>query len=378
MGDQGNFVVTWASENQDGSGYGVFGQLFDANGNAVGAEFQVNTTTTNDQLYNDVVMLDDGRFVVEFQSRNADGSYEVFMQRYAADGTAIGGEIQVNATTVSSAQQPIGSITADDSGNITVAWTNDADGDGTAVVGRSFDWEGNPLGGEFQINSTVTGNQLYPEVIAQPGGGFIIAWSGQGVGDVDGVYTQRYGLATDEDGTSTTFQLVLEQAPTADVIIPISVSDGSEGTVSTSSITFTIGDWNIPQTVTVTGVQDFILDGDQIYTVIIGPVTSADPNFNGLDPADLKIINLETNTPPVITSDGGGTTASINVVENTTAVTTVTATDVDLDTPTYTITGGADQGSFSIDLNSGVLTFDSAPDFETPGMSAPTIPTRFR
>jgi VCBS repeat-containing protein len=75
------------------------------------------------------------------------------------------------------------------------------------------------------------------------------------------------------------------------------------------------------------------------------------------------------NDAPVITSDGGGATANINVAENTTAVTTVTATDADLDTPTYSITGGADQGLFSIDLNSGVLTFNSAPDFESPADS---------
>ncbi|NQV28994.1 MAG: cadherin repeat domain-containing protein, partial [Rhodopirellula sp.] len=68
------------------------------------------------------------------------------------------------------------------------------------------------------------------------------------------------------------------------------------------------------------------------------------------------------------TSDGAGTTAAINVAENSTAVTTVTATDADLpaDTLTYSITGGADAAKFSIDSSSGVLTFASAPDFETP------------
>ena len=205
MSDQGNFVITWASENQDGSNYGVFGQLFDANGNALGAEFQANTTTIDSQLYNDVAMLADGRFVVEYQSRNADGSFEVYMQRFDANGTAVGGEIQVNTTTVTSAQQPIGSITADDSGNITVVWNNDSDGNGIAVVGRSFDWDGNPLSAELQINSTVTGDQLYPEVVAQPDGGFLVVWSGNGVGDADGVFIQRYGLQTQEGGTGTSF-----------------------------------------------------------------------------------------------------------------------------------------------------------------------------
>jgi len=69
---------------------------------------------------------------------------------------------------------------------------------------------------------------------------------------------------------------------------------------------------------------------------------------------------------PEITSNGGGVTASINVAENTTVVTMVTATDADFDTLTYSITGGADAVLFTIDANSGVLTFISAPDFEIP------------
>ncbi len=293
MDAAGNFVIIWASLNQDGSNYGIFGQRFDASGVAQGAEFQVNTTTANSQLYHDVVMLPDGRFVVEYQSRNADGSFEVFMQRYAADGAAVGGEIRVNTTTVSSAQQPIGSITADASGNITVVWNSDADGDGTAVVGQRFDWAGNKLGGEFVVNTTTAGNQTFPEVIAQSGGRFIVAWGGNGNGDADGVFMQRYGLATSEEGGSATFQIVLESAPTADVTIPISVSDPTEGMVSVGSVTFTAGDWNIAQTVTITGVQDFTIDGDQVFQVIIGAATSADANFNGLDLADLTILNTE-------------------------------------------------------------------------------------
>ena len=79
------------------------------------------------------------------------------------------------------------------------------------------------------------------------------------------------------------------------------------------------------------------------------------------------MINMTTsNTAPVITSNSGGATAGINVAENTTAVTTVFATDADLDTLTYSISGGADAVLFSIDANTGVLTFNSAPNFEAP------------
>ncbi|HNP31446.1 MAG TPA: hypothetical protein PKK23_20530, partial [Nitrospirales bacterium] len=67
-------------------------------------------------------------------------------------------------------------------------------------------------------------------------------------------------------------------------------------------------------------------------------------------------------------SDGGGATAAVTVAENQRAVTTVTATDVDVpaDPLTFTIIGGADAARFSLDPTSGALTFLVPPDFEAP------------
>ncbi|MCA1539953.1 VCBS repeat-containing protein [Bradyrhizobium sp. NBAIM32] len=76
---------------------------------------------------------------------------------------------------------------------------------------------------------------------------------------------------------------------------------------------------------------------------------------------------IDKNDTPAITSDGGGTAASIAIAENTTAVTTVTAADPDNgQTLTYTIAGGSDANLFTIDANTGVLSFNAAPDFERP------------
>ncbi|PWY39894.1 VCBS domain-containing protein [Pseudomonas sp. RW409] len=75
-----------------------------------------------------------------------------------------------------------------------------------------------------------------------------------------------------------------------------------------------------------------------------------------------------SNDLPTITSNGGGTTASINLEENTAAVTTVAATDADLPAQilSYSIAGGADAAKFSIVTSIGALSFISAPNFEAP------------
>ena len=57
----------------------------------MGSEFRVNTYTSNDQLYSSVTALADGGFVVTWSSYGQDGSgYGIYGQRYAADGTPVG------------------------------------------------------------------------------------------------------------------------------------------------------------------------------------------------------------------------------------------------------------------------------------------------
>jgi hypothetical protein len=67
-----------------------------------------------------------------------------------------------------------------------------------------------------------------------------------------------------------------------------------------------------------------------------------------------------------MTSNGGEAVAYVDVKEDQTAVTTMTATDPDGDTLVYSISGGADADLFIIDSSTGVLSFKSAPDFENP------------
>ncbi|WRH74564.1 MAG: putative Ig domain-containing protein [Sphingobium sp.] len=80
------------------------------------------------------------------------------------------------------------------------------------------------------------------------------------------------------------------------------------------------------------------------------------------------VINI--NNAPLITSNSGDSIANITVSENTTAVTTVAATDVDPNTTlNYSISGGADAALFMVDAATGALSFKTAPDFESAGDS---------
>jgi LPXTG-site transpeptidase (sortase) family protein len=106
-------------------------------------------------------------------------------------------------------------------------------------------------------------------------------------------------------------------------------------------------------------------NGDNKYQVI---VRASDGSLSDTQTITVTVTNV--NEAPVITSNGGGSTASISVAENGTAVTTVSASDVDAGTTlTYTISGGTDASKFSINNSNGVLVFRSAPNYEIPGDS---------
>jgi hypothetical protein len=140
-----------------------------------------------------------------------------------------------------------------------------------------------------------------------------------------GVTVGAISGATTEAGATATFNVVLNSASTSSVTIPIISSNTTEGTVSPSSLTFTAANWNVPQVVTVTGVNDFIQDGSISYTIILGAATSANSNYNGLDPSDVTIVNNDNDTGGytvvsnngLTVTDGGQISATFSIKLNT-------------------------------------------------------------
>jgi VCBS repeat-containing protein len=190
----GGFVVAWESQNQDGSSVGIFAQRFDAAGQAVGAEFQVNTYTQNGQAAPTVAALSGGGFVIAWDSQNQDGSNKgIFAQRYDANGQAVDAEFQVNTFTQNA--QEAADVAALADGGFVVTWqSQNQDGNGVGIFAQRFDSAGQAAGAEFQVNSFTQGAQSAPAVSALSTGGFVIAWESQNQGrNHPEIYVQRYG-----------------------------------------------------------------------------------------------------------------------------------------------------------------------------------------
>ncbi|MEA5604254.1 beta strand repeat-containing protein [Nostoc sp. UHCC 0252] len=102
------------------------------------------------------------------------------------------------------------------------------------------------------------------------------------------------GLITNEAGGTADFNIQLTTQPTADVTLTLSSSKMSEGTVSVPTVTFTAANWNTPQTITVTGVDDGIGDDNIAYQIVTSKAVSTDIKYNNLNPADIDVINIKS------------------------------------------------------------------------------------
>jgi hypothetical protein len=134
----GGWVVAWQSSGQDGDNRGIYLQRFDASGATAGVETQDNTYTDSEQVGASITALSDGGWVVAWDSDGQDGSDGgVYQQRYDADGVASGTETLVNAYTADDQYGP--SVTALDDGSWVVSWqSRDQDGDSYGVYQRHY------------------------------------------------------------------------------------------------------------------------------------------------------------------------------------------------------------------------------------------------
>jgi hypothetical protein len=105
-------------------------------------------------------------------------------------------------------------------------------------------------------------------------------------------------LTTTEAGGTATFRMVLNMAPTAGVTFFLHSSNAAEGTVSPDTVQFSVDDWNMPHTVTITGQQDTTVDGNQVYAVVIDPAESSDVGYKEVVVDPILVTNLDDDMAP--------------------------------------------------------------------------------
>jgi uncharacterized repeat protein (TIGR01451 family) len=196
MDASGNFVIAWGSYGQDGSEWGVYAKQYNASGVAQGPEFKVNTYTIGAQHYPSVAMDADGDFVIAWSSDDQDGSsVGIYSQRYDISGTPQGSEFQVNTYTTN--VQGLGRVRLDADGDFVIVWhSTDQDGSSDGVYAQKYYADGVAQGLEFRVNTYITDIQQFPTVAMDADGNFVVVWHSSGQdGSSHGVYGQRFGVS---------------------------------------------------------------------------------------------------------------------------------------------------------------------------------------
>ncbi|MBW4512020.1 MAG: DUF4347 domain-containing protein [Scytonematopsis contorta HA4267-MV1] len=103
------------------------------------------------------------------------------------------------------------------------------------------------------------------------------------------------GLITTEAGGTASFNVKLKSQPTADVTFNLNSDNTSEGIISKNSLTFNSINWNTEQIVTITGVDDTLVDGDIAYKIVTSAAVSQDLNYNGINPDDISVTNINND-----------------------------------------------------------------------------------
>jgi hypothetical protein len=210
----GEFVIAWDSWNQDGGDRGVYAQRFDAGGNKVGSEFKANTTTAYSQAKPRVKYFSDGKFIIIWESFKQDGSgYGMFGKIFNADGTEFSNEFQINTYTTD--YQWFGDVEVFDDDSFIAAWCSwEQDGDDGGIYIQRFDNSGLKVGDEVRVNKTTAQYQWLPRIKKLTGKNAAVVWSSwKQDGSREGIVAafidennQRYTFETIVNSYSESFQ----------------------------------------------------------------------------------------------------------------------------------------------------------------------------
>jgi len=177
----GGFVITWASyTNEDGSSAAIRAQVFDEKAEKSGAVINVNSVVEGPQVQPVIATLANGNFVIAWSdfSDDSDGNGSAIKaQVFSPSGDKIGTEFLVNSQILGVQAEP--AIASLSSGGFVVSWESrdsTADGNGAAIKAQIFDSFASYVGQEFLVNSNFFGLQSEPAIIDVGNGNIVVAW----------------------------------------------------------------------------------------------------------------------------------------------------------------------------------------------------------
>jgi len=376
MDDAGNFVVTWTSKNQDANLGDVYAQRYNAAGVAQGSEFRVNTEQFKDQTWSTVTMDASANFVITWtslgQDGDASGDGNIYAQRYNAGGVAQGGEFRINGTTAG--DQSDARVAMDAAGNFTVTWMSfGQDGDSSAqsnIYAREYDATGSALGSEFRVNTTTSASQRFSSVVRAATDDYIIVWSGNGTGDSDGVFGQRYDVNNAPTLGNGTLASVAEDTASPDGQTVSAIFSGQFADIDSGASfagialvgnTANAGTQGVWQYSTNAGANWFaigpVADGGTALAVSSSTLIRFVPvaNYNGTPPS-LVVRGLDnTYAGGFSTTAGSETRVTVNTTTNG-GITAIAAATANLSTTITPVNGAPVAVADSITVNEGSTT----------------------
>lgn len=171
----GSFAAVWTSFQQDGDREGIVARLFAADGSPLSAEIQVNDFTTGIQQSPNISIASDGSFTIVWQSFGVDDSlYGIAARNFSAAGVPLGEEFVVNTVTSSIQDQVAAARLA--SGATAATWESfGIDGDSYGIATRLV-LPNDVLPVDRIANTTTTYSDVSPAIAATADGGYVVAW----------------------------------------------------------------------------------------------------------------------------------------------------------------------------------------------------------
>ncbi|KAB0266752.1 calcium-binding protein [Microvirga brassicacearum] len=169
---EGGFMALYSRGAGDGGSGAVLGRTYDAHGNLIKDEFIANGTTAGNQNWPSAAHLQDGNIVVVYAESSEASNLTIRARILKPDGTAAYAS-EIVVPSPSSGQEYLSSVTALSNGRFVVVWHTTLGDDIRAQV---FAANGDRIGGELTVNTTIIDRQINPVVSALADGGFAVAF----------------------------------------------------------------------------------------------------------------------------------------------------------------------------------------------------------